>query len=55
MKPLSPLAGVLTAQGIHSPSSQVVLNVPVSIIEHLQVLPFSEEDVRLQQVLVERI
>lgn len=38
-----------------SPSPHVVLNAPVSRLEHLVVLLLTEEDVRLEQVLVERV
>lgn len=55
---VSDLAGGFTAQGIaadmnHIPSPQVVLNVPVGSVEHLQVFLFPKEDVGLQQVLIE--
>lgn len=53
-------AGGLTAQGMdadmnHIPSPQVVLNVLISRVEHVQVFLFPKEDVGLQQVLIERI
>lgn len=38
-----------------SPSPHVILNAPVSRLEHLVVLLLTEEDVRLEQVLVERV
>lgn len=49
-----------SAQGIdadmnHIPPPQVVLNVLISSIEHLQVFLFPKEDVGLQQVLIEGI
>lgn len=57
---VSDLAGGFTAPGTDAdmndiPSPQVVLDVPIGSVEHLQVFLFPKEDVRLQQVLIERI
>lgn len=48
-------ANLKQARGIYTPSSQVALNALISSHEHLVVFFFTKEDIRLQQVFIERV